>query len=80
MYSISRDELLVLRKTLTDLLKKGYIRYSNSEAGAPVLFVRKPNRGVRFYYNYRRLNTIIRGDRYPLLLIVKILRNFAKAK
>lgn len=35
LYGMSRDELLVLRKTLTDLLDKNYICASSSPAGAP---------------------------------------------
>ena len=46
LYGMSRDELLVLRKTLTELLDKNYIRASSSPAGAPVLFVRKPGGGA----------------------------------
>ena len=38
---MTRDELLVLRKTLNELLDKGFIRVSNSLVGAPVLFVKK---------------------------------------
>ncbi|KAM4062109.1 reverse transcriptase (RNA-dependent DNA polymerase) [Hirsutella rhossiliensis] len=34
---MSREELLVLRKTLTELLDKGFIRVSSSPAAAPVL-------------------------------------------
>ena len=52
LYSMSREELLVLRKSLDELLKKGYIRPCTSEAAAPVLFVRKPGKGLRFCYNY----------------------------
>ncbi|KAM4060831.1 reverse transcriptase (RNA-dependent DNA polymerase) [Hirsutella rhossiliensis] len=37
LYSMSREELLVLRKTLTELLDKGFIRVSSSPAAAPVL-------------------------------------------
>jgi len=36
LYNMSREELLVLRKTLTELLDKGFIRASRSSAGAPV--------------------------------------------
>jgi hypothetical protein len=43
LYSMSKEELLVLRKSLDDLLDKGYIRPSILEAAAPVLFVRKPS-------------------------------------
>ena len=35
------DELLILRKTLNELLNKGFIRASNSLVGAPVLFIKK---------------------------------------
>ena len=42
LYGISRDEPLVLRKTLTELLKKKRITPSSSPGGAPVLFIKKP--------------------------------------
>lgn len=80
LYGMSRDELLVLRKTLTDLLGKGWIRASSSPAGAPVLFVKKPGGGLRFCVDYRALNAITRQDRYPLPLIRETLRNVAKAR
>ena len=68
-----RDELLVLRKTLTEYLDKGFVRVSNSLAAALVLFVRKPGGGLRFCVDYRGLNKIIRKDRYLLLLIYETL-------
>ena len=69
LYSMSREELMVLRGTLNDLLDKGFIRMSNSPAAAPVLFVKKPGGGLRFCADYRALNSITRKDRYPLPLI-----------
>lgn len=80
LYGMSRDEFLVLQKTLTDLLGKGWIRASNSPGGALVLFVKKPGGGLRFCVDYRALNTITRQDRYPLPLFRETLRNIAKAK
>ena len=80
LYSMSRPELLVLKKTLRELLDKGFIRASSSEAGAPVLFVRKPGGGLRFCCDYRGLNAVTKPDRYPLPLIADTLRNLAKAK
>ena len=77
---MSRDELLVLRKTLTDLLDKGFIRVSNSPAAAPILFIKKLRRGLRFCIDYRGLNRVIKKDRYPLPLIYETLRNINKAK
>jgi hypothetical protein len=46
LYSILRDELLILRKTLIDLLDKGFIRVSNSLVVAPVLFIKKARGGL----------------------------------
>ena len=77
---MSREELLVLRKTLTEMLDKGFIRVSYSPAAAPVLFVRKPKGGLRFYVNYRGLNKITRKDRYPLPLIYETLQNIGRVK
>jgi transposase InsO family protein len=80
LYNMSREELLVLRKTLNDLLEKGYIRASASPAAAPVLFVKKPGGGLRFCCDYRALNMITKKDRYPLPLISETLRTLAKAQ
>ena len=80
LYNMSREELLVLRKTLTELLDKNFIRVSNSPASAPVLFVTKPGGGLRFYVDYRKLNAITRKDRYPLPLIRETLRALATAR
>ena len=80
MYSMSREELIVLWKTLTELLDKGFIRASNSPTGAPVLFVKKPGGGLRFCVDYQRLNAITRKDQYPLPLIHKTLQSLAKAQ
>lgn len=77
---MSREELLVLRKTLTDLLKKGWIRSSSSPAAAPVLFARKPNGGLRLCVDYRGLNAITIPDRYPLPLFKETLRQLSKAR
>ena len=77
---MSRDELLVLRKTLLDLLEKGFIRASTSPAASPVLFVRKPGGGLRFCVDYRALNALTRKDHYPLPLIHEILNQVRRAK
>jgi hypothetical protein len=77
---MSRDELLVLQKTLTDLLDKGFIRVSNSLVAALVLFIKKPGGGLRFCVDYRGLNRITKKDRYLLPLIYETLRNISKVK
>jgi hypothetical protein len=80
LYSISEDELLVLRKFLEKNLFKGFIRANLSPIVSPVLFAKKPNRGFCFCVDYRALNIIIIKNRYPLLLIQEILACFSRAK
>jgi len=77
---MSRDELLILQKTLTELLEKNFICVSNSPAAAPVLFVKKPGGGLQFCVDYQALNTITKKDCYPLLLINETLERVRKAK
>lgn len=61
LYNMSREELLVLPKTLTELLGKGWIRPSYSPVAARLLFANKLNGGLRFCVDYRGLNAIILG-------------------
>jgi hypothetical protein len=80
LYNISEDKLLVLRKFLEENLSKGFIRASLSLVASPVLFAKKPSRGLCFCINYRAFNIIIIKNRYPLPLIQEILACFSRAK
>ncbi|WP_206734025.1 hypothetical protein, partial [Stenotrophomonas sp. MA5] len=64
LYSMLRNKLLVLRKTLTSLLDKGFIYVSNLATAAPVLFAKKPGGGLHFCMDYRSLNKITKKDWY----------------
>jgi hypothetical protein len=74
LYNISKEELLILKKTLIELLDKGFIRVNNSFAEALVLFARTFSEGLRFYINYKRLNEIIQKKPH---IITIYYRNFA---
>ena len=78
-YGIIHNKLLVLRKTLNELLNKGFIRTCSSLAGAPVLFVKK-KRGFWFYMDYWGLNDIIKKDYYSLPLIKETLSGILKIR
>ena len=54
----SQDELNVIYRYLTEHMLKGWVRASRLPAAAPVLLVKKPRGGIRFYVNYRGLNNI----------------------
>ena len=80
LYSMSRDELKVLKKYLDDNLRKGFIRPSSSPYSSPVIFARKPSGGLRLCVDYRGLNAITVKNRYPLPLIQETLQAVSKAK
>ena len=80
LYNISREEFLILKKELTKLLNKGFIKVNKSAVKIPVLFIYKPGKKLWFYVNYKTLNKIIRKDCYFLSLIQKILYQLNKVK
>uniref|UniRef100_A0A9Q8LHQ9 Transposon Tf2-9 polyprotein n=1 Tax=Passalora fulva TaxID=5499 RepID=A0A9Q8LHQ9_PASFU len=80
LYSMSREELIVLKRYLEENLKKGFIRASRSSAGSPVMFVKKPGGGLRFCVDYRGLNAVTKKNRYPIPLIQETLERLSKAK
>jgi hypothetical protein len=79
IYPLSQTELAALREFLEEYLAKGFIRESKSPAGAPILFVPKKDGGLRLCVNYRGLNAITVKNRYPLLLITKIMDRVTRA-
>ena len=54
-------------------LQRGFIVPSQSPFTSPILFVKKPNGGLRFCINYWRLNNLTHKDWYPLPLISETL-------
>lgn len=69
LYSISWEELLVQRKTLTELLNKNWTRQSKSPFGSPALFTKNHRVLLQFCVDYRGLNAVIQKDRFLFHLI-----------
>ena len=80
LYSMSADELKVLKDYLEKMIDKGFIQSSFSPAASPVLFAKKPGGGLRFCVDYRALNAITVKNCYPLPLIKETLERVCKAK
>ena len=77
---LSIAELDELRKQLDELLAKGFIKPSTSPYGAPVLFVKKKDGGLRMCVDYRGLNRITRKNRHPLPRIDELIDRFRGAR
>src|SRR5205823_11135665 len=64
IYNLSEERLGILKHYLAEHLRKGWIRPSKSPAGAPILFVPKPDGTLRLCVDYRALNNITVKDKY----------------
>ena len=73
-------ELQATKQYIVDNLAKGFIEPSQAPFASPILFAKKPNGGLRFCIDYRKLNNITRKDRYPLPLLDETLARMNRAK
>src|SRR5690349_21633697 len=69
-----------LKKQLTELIAKGFIRSSISPFGTPMLFVHKKEGILRLCVDYHALNKITIKNRYLLPQIEELMDRLAGAK
>ena len=65
-YRISKRESDIMEQEINQYLQLGLIRISQSPWSSPVLMIRKPDGGIRFCIDCRKLNSITVKDSYPL--------------
>lgn len=80
IYGLSESELKVLREYIDENLERGIIRPSTSPAGAPILFAKKKDGGLRLCVDYRGLNRVTIKNRYALPLISELFDRLRNAK
>ena len=73
IYSILKHKFEQVKKYLNEHLKKKFIVSSYILFALLVLFAEKPNKELRFCVNYKKLNVIIKRNRYFISLIDEIL-------
>ncbi|KAJ6110208.1 gag/polymerase/env polyprotein [Penicillium sp. IBT 16267x] len=78
LYKQSEEELQEAKAYITRNLAQGFIMPSKAPFASPILMVRKLSGGLRFCVDYRKLNALIKKDRYPLPLIDEILQRLRK--
>jgi hypothetical protein len=69
IYPLTLTEQTEMDVFLEEALSTGCIRQSKSPLGAPVFFIKKKDRKIRFVQDYRAINAITRKNRYPLPVI-----------
>ena len=73
IYSISKHKFEQVKKYLNEHLKKEFIVSSYASFALSVLFAEKSNEELRFCVDYKKLNAIIKKNRYFISLINEIL-------
>ena len=80
LYSMPPFKLQKVKEYLEENLAKGFIVPSSAQYASPVLFVAKPNGGLRFCVDYRKLNVLSKKNPYPIPLIQEIMAQLAGKK
>ncbi len=80
LYNLSEDELLLMKKYLKKYLNKEFIESSTTSYVSSIFFAKKLEEGFRFCVDYRKLNAIIKKNRYSILLIAETIARLSKAK
>ena len=73
IYSLSDHKFKQVKKYLNEHLRKEFIIFNYVSFASFVLFAEKSNEGLQFCVNYRKLNAIIKRNRYFISLINEIL-------
>ena len=79
-YLISNYKFEQIKKYLNEHLKKKFIILNYILFALFVLFAEKSNEELRFYVNYKKLNVIIKRNRYFISLIDKVLTKIQNYK
>ena len=77
---LAQDELAELKKQITLFLESGRIVPSSSPYGAPILFAKKKDGGLRLCIDYRGLNAQTIPDTFPLPRIDELLSRLQGAR
>ena len=73
IYSILKYKFEQIKKYLNEHLKKNFIISNYASFALFILFIKKSNEELRFCVDYRKLNVIIKRNRYFISLINEIL-------
>ncbi len=80
LYNLSKEELQLIKKYFKKHLNKDFIESSTALYASSILFVKKSNDKLRFCVDYKKLNVIIKKNRYSISFIKKTIARLFKAK
>jgi hypothetical protein len=78
LYNLSKNELLLIKKYLKEHFDKEFIESSTASYALLILFAKKSDEELRFCVDYKKLNAIIKKNRYSISLIAKTIARLFK--
>jgi len=80
LYLMSSHKLQKVKEYLEENLKKKFITFSKALFASSILFAEKKDDSLCFCVDYRKLNALIKRDRYSILLIDEVLARIQGSK
>ena len=80
IYSLLKIENKILRIYIEKQRSKKYIKFFTSSTEYLILFIKKLNKSLKSYVNYRKLNAITIKNRYSISLYKKSFNNMSRAR
>jgi hypothetical protein len=80
LYKMFEKELKIVKKYLENNLKKRFIVANRSLFALSMMFIKKTDESLRFCVDYRKLNQLIKRNKYSLSLIKETLTHLNKTK
>ncbi len=80
LYQMFNHKLQKIKKYLIEHLNKEFIFFSFASYVSLILFIKKKDDSLRFCVDYRKLNALIKWNRYSLSLIDEILAHIQESK
>jgi hypothetical protein len=80
LYKMFEEKLKIVKKYLENNLEKRFITANRSSFASSIIFMKKTNKSLRFCIDYRKLNQLIKKNRYSLSLIDETFVHLRKIK
>jgi hypothetical protein len=80
LYKMFEKKLKIVKKYLENNLKKQFIIANRSSFVSSIMFMKKTNKSLRFCVDYKKLNQLIKKNKYFLSLIDETLTHLDKTK
>ncbi len=80
LYNMSEKKLNIVKKYLKNNLEKDFTVINKSSFASSIMFIKKTNESLRFCVNYKKLNQLIKKNRYSLSLIAETMTHLKKTQ